>query len=321
MANTYKDKKILVVCGGFSSEREISLKSGKAIYEALKQLGYKDIHLFDLTRENAKEILEAHPDLVYIGLHGKGGEDGAIQGLLEYSGIPYTGPGICSSAICMDKTITKRVLSDAGLPTPKFEVYHKNEITDSDRFANHIVEEFGLPVVFKSPCQGSSLGIVIINEKAAIAPALEEVFKYGDDLLAEKYVNGIEVTLPILGNEEQMLLPIIEISSERALYDYQAKYTGGLSHHIIPACIDKGTYQQVEDLGKQAYRLLHCQGLSNVDFIIDPFRGPMIIEINTLPGMTGMSLLPVAARYMGISFEELVERILILGFEAKRSLV
>ena len=316
-----KDKNILVVCGGFSSEREISLQSGRSIYEALLKLGYHNAKLFDLTRDNAHEIIESRPDMVFIGLHGKGGEDGSIQGLLEFSGIPYTGSGICSSAICMDKIITKRVLENAGLPTAPFSVFHISDVSDNRELARRIIESIGLPVVLKSPSQGSSIGVVIVRKESEMLNAIEEVYKYGDFLLAEQFLDGTELTLPILGNEKPMSLPIIEITSEREFYDYTAKYTSGLCHHIIPACIEASVAKEVESIGIKTYRLLNCQGFARVDFIVDKIKGPMIIEVNTLPGMTAMSLFPDAARYVGISFEELVEKILLLGFQTKRDLI
>ena len=179
-----KNIKVLVVCGGVSTEREVSLRSGKAIYEALKRKGYFHVELFDLTRENMSDILSRKPDVVYLGLHGKGGEDGCIQGMLELAGIPYTGPGVASSAICMDKIMTKRVLDNAGVPTAKFSVRRKDECLEYNKLSTELIKEIGLPMVLKSPCQGSSIGVVIVREKENMVPAIEEVFKYGDHLLA-----------------------------------------------------------------------------------------------------------------------------------------
>lgn len=315
-----KNLSIVVVCGGMSTEREVSLRSGKAVYGALLRKGYVNSKLFDLTRENIGELLLMKPDIVFLGLHGKGGEDGCIQGLLELAGIPYTGPGVCCSAVCMNKIVTKQVLEDAGLPTAKFTVYRKDDCGDMRIVAQQIHERIGLPMVLKSPCQGSSIGVVMVKNEKDILPAMEEVFKYGDHLLAEQFVNGTEITLPIMGNEELTVLPVIEITSEREFYDYTSKYTPGLCHHIIPACIDGKTERDVIEIGKKAYRVLNCCGLSRIDFIVEKDRGPMIIEVNTLPGMTDMSLFPDAARYVGISYEDLVEKILEYGYTAHRDL-
>lgn len=315
-----RNLRILVVCGGISTEREVSLRSGKAIYEALLRKGYSNSILFDLTRDNIAQILEARPDIVFLGLHGKGGEDGSIQGMLELAGIPYTGPGIATSAVCMDKILTKRVLANAGLPTAKFEVFRKDECSDVKAVVGTLIEKLGLPMVLKSPCQGSSIGVVIVHAEDEMAPAIEEVFKYGDHLLAEQFIDGTEVTLPIMGNEDLTVLPVIEITSEREFYDYTAKYTSGLCHHIIPARISSDVEKSLGELGKRAYRVLNCKGLSRIDFIVDKTAGPMIIEVNTLPGMTDMSLFPDAAKYVGISYDDLVEKFLEFGLTAKHDL-
>ncbi len=313
--------KILVVCGGVSTEREVSLRSGRAIYDALIRRGFVNASLFDLTHENISEIAAIHPDIVFLGLHGKGGEDGCIQGFLELAGIPYTGPGVASSAICMNKIFTKRVLSEAGLPTAPFFVMRREKCADLEFASAHLLEKVGLPMVVKSPCQGSSIGVTIVHEASEIPAAIEDALKYGDVILAEQFLDGVEVTLPIMGNEEPVVLPVIEITSEREFYDYTAKYTSGLCHHILPARISEEDRLKVSEVGRKAYRLLNCCGLSRVDFIIDKKRGPMIIEVNTLPGMTDMSLFPDAARAVGMSYEDLVEKILEYGLKAHRDLV
>ena len=313
-----KSLKIVVVCGGISTEREVSLRSGNAVFAALQRKGYTNATLFDLTQDNMSEIIAQRPDIVYLALHGKGGEDGCIQGMLELAKIPYTGPGVAASAVCMDKILTKRVLENAGLPTAKFKVYRKDECNDIEQVCNSLISEIGIPMVVKSPCQGSSIGVVMVKNGADLKDAIEEVFKYGNNLLAEQFVDGVEITLPILGNEELKTLPIIEITSEREFYDFTAKYTSGLCHHIIPACIDSTTEKEVIEIGKKAYRVLDCCGLSRIDFIVDKIDGPVIIEVNTLPGMTDMSLFPDAARYVGLSYEDLVEQILRYGLEVRR---
>ena len=316
-----KALKVMVICGGVSTEREVSLRSGKAIYDALVRKGYCNAELFDLKIDNISEILEKKPDIAFLGLHGRGGEDGCIQGFLELAGIPYTGPGVATSAVCMDKILTKRVLANAGLPTPKFEVYRKEECSDVNAVINDLIEKIGLPMVLKSPCQGSSIGVVLVKSKETMASAIAEVFKYGEHLLAEQFVDGPELTLPIMGNDDLNILPVIEITSEREFYDYTAKYTNGLCHHIIPANIDKTTEEQIIEFGKQAYKVLDCKVLSRIDFIVDKNDGPMIIEVNTLPGMTDMSLFPDAARYTGIGYDDLIEMLLEYGLYARREVL
>ena len=313
-----KSLNIMVVCGGISTEREVSLRSGNAVFAALQRKGYVNAQLFDLRNDNMNDIILSRPDIVFLALHGKGGEDGCIQGMLELAGIPYTGPGVAASAVCMNKILTKRVLENAGLPTAKFRVYRKDECGDVGAVCKELVASIGIPMVVKSPCQGSSIGVVLVKQEKELQDAIAEVFKYGDQLLAEQFVDGTEITLPILGNSELTTLPVIEITSEREFYDFTAKYTSGLCHHIIPACIDASTEKEVIEIGKKAYRVLDCCGLSRIDFIVDKVKGPMIIEVNTLPGMTDMSLFPDAARYVGISYETLVEQILSYGLATKR---
>ncbi|MBO4265417.1 MAG: D-alanine--D-alanine ligase [Clostridia bacterium] len=312
------DLKITVVYGGISSERDVSLKSGAAVANALKQYGYKNVELFDLTSGNISELLRKKPDVAYLALHGKGGEDGCIQGALELAGIAYTGPGVLSSAICMNKILTKRILKAENIPTAKYLEFNKNNIKSEKDISKKIIEELGLPVVLKSPSQGSSIGVLIVHKAEQVEDGVCEIFKLGDELLAEEYLSGVEITLPIIGNEDIEILPDIEITSEREFYDYKAKYTSGLCHHIIPARISDEQRRLVREIGKQVYKKLNCCGLSRIDFIVDDKKGPMVIEVNTLPGMTEMSLVPDAASSAGISFGELTSRILQYGIEAKR---
>lgn len=307
------NKRIAVVCGGVSTEREVSLRSGGAVYDALCRYGFENVILFDLQQDNIMQLLAEKPDICFLALHGKGGEDGCIQGLLELAQIPYTGPGVEASAVCMNKILTKQVLEAAGLPTAKFAVLQKEDCNDLAQVADMLVEKIGLPMVLKSPCQGSSIGVIMVKERAEMPEAIREIFSLGDRLLAEQFLRGTEITLPILGNEEIAVLPDIEITSEREFYDYTAKYTSGLCHHIVPARISEEDRKKAQDIGRKAYKVLGCRGLSRIDFIIDEKQGPMVIEVNTLPGMTEMSLFPDSARAAGISFEELSARIVTLG--------
>lgn len=307
------NKKVMVVCGGVSTERDVSLRSGMAVYEALRRYGYKHVILFDLQQDNMAQILTEKPDICFLALHGKGGEDGCIQGMLELARIPYTGSGVAASAVCMNKILTKQVLEMAGLPTAKFTVVRREEAKDLDAVARMLEEKIGLPMVLKSPCQGSSIGVIMVKEAGQMPEAIREIFSLGDQLLAEQFLRGTEITLPILGNQELTVLPDIEITSEREFYDYTAKYTAGLCHHIIPARISPEDREAVCRIGQAAYKVLECRGLARVDFMIDEKQGPVIIEVNTLPGMTEMSLFPDSARSAGISFEELTSRILELG--------
>jgi len=310
-----KDLKIVVICGGISSEREVSLRSGNAVLEALQHGGYQNATLFDLKRDNLGALLTMPMDLAFLTLHGKGGEDGCIQGALELAGIPYTGPSVEASAICMNKIKTKEILSQAGIPTPKFVTMRVDDHVDEEAATAYLMEKIGLPMVLKSPREGSSIGVVMVKKKDALLPAIREVFSYGDLLLAEEFVDGVELTLPILGNHALTVFPIVEITSENEFYDFEAKYTKGMCHHLIPARISEKAQTEIVEIGKKAYRILGCEGLSRIDFILDSQGIPMLIEVNTIPGMTTMSLFPDSARYAGVSFEELTDRIVQLALE------
>lgn len=310
-----KDLKITVIYGGISSEREVSIRSGRAVYEALLRGGFTNVTLFDLTRKSMGEILSMDTELAYLALHGKGGEDGCIQGMLELAGIPYTGSDVEASACCMDKIRTKELLLRAGLPTPNFLKLSAEDCADREGAAKLIVDTLGLPAVLKSPCEGSSIGVFIVKNAEELKNCIGEIFKYGDMLLAEEFMDGTEITLPILGNSDLRVLTPIEITSENEFYDYESKYTEGMCRHIIPARISDVDCEKVKKIGASAYKCLGCAGLSRIDFIIDKSKGPMVIEINTLPGMTEMSLFPDSARYEGISFPELTERVVEYALE------
>lgn len=313
-----KDLNIVVILGGVSSEREVSLRSGKAVYDALVRRGYRNVRLFDLSENNLAELLSLPMDLAYLALHGWGGEDGRIQGVLDLMGVPYTGSSVEASAICMNKIRTKEILRFAGLPTPRFITKRHAECPDLTETKEELLRIIGLPMVVKSPSQGSSVGVYIIKKEEELLPAIQEVFELGDDLLAEEFVDGVELTLPILGNDVLTVLPVVEITSENEFYDYEAKYTEGMCHHIIPARISDDARARIAEVGRNAYRALGCRGLARIDFILTRDNKPMIIEVNTLPGMTEMSLFPDSARSVGISFEELTETIVSLAYENQR---
>ncbi len=307
-------EKVLVIMGGTSTERDVSLRSGAAVTKALTDAGYEAIP-FDIQPDNVDKIKEINPDVAFLALHGKGGEDGSIQGMLEWMNIPYTGPGVASSAICMDKNLTKKVLCESGVQTPDFMEYEKTQDKSLEAIKKEVIARLGLPVVVKSPSQGSSIGVVMINKEEDFISATEECLKYGDKVLFEKFIDGVELTVPILGNDELTVLPIIEIESQNEFYDFESKYTQGMCRHIIPARVDEKTKKSVEEMAGKAYRAALCRGLSRVDFIVDKEGNPNVIEINTLPGMTEMSLFPDSARYAGISFSELTDKIVKLALE------
>lgn len=313
-----KEIRVVVICGGTSTEREVSLRSGHAVYNGLKKAGFSNVSLFELNNDNVRELLSIDLDLAFLALHGKDGEDGRIQSFLELAGIPYTGPGVQASVLCMNKLLTKAILKNSKIPTADYIVFSKDDLNQYDFVEKRIIDCIGLPAVVKAPSQGSSIGISIVKSKDDIKGALLDSFKYDDMIMVEKFVDGIEVTIPILGNEELKILPIIEIVSEHDFYDYTAKYTSGLCHHIIPARLSKHEVENVQKIGKAAYKALGCTGVSRVDFIVDKIEGPKVVEVNTIPGMTEMSLVPDSAKAVNISFEELVSCIVELGVKTKR---
>ena len=303
-----KNKKILVVMGGTSSEREISLMSGEAVYSALADLNY-NVEKFILNKDNAFEIGEKKPDLCVIMLHGKGGEDGAIQGMLELMNIPYTGSGLTASANCMNKILTKKLISLENIPTPEYAVIKKGE--DVDAFTEKLLSEFDFPLVVKAPCQGSSVGVEIVKNRKELILAIENNINYDGEILIERFIKGTELTVPVMQDGGNCIaLPIVEIVSENTFYDFESKYTAGMSHHIIPARIPDTAAKKIEEYAVSAYKALNCSGVARIDFFIDENNNPYVIEINTIPGMTKTSLVPDSAAHFGLSFGALVEKII-----------
>ncbi len=301
------NKKIGVLLGGLSSEREVSLASGNAILQALQEKGYHAVAI-DVGRDVGEKIREQGIQAAFIALHGRFGEDGAIQGLLELMGIPYTGSGVLASALGMNKTVAKQLFRLRGLLVGPYEVVYTGT---ADRVGT-IVEQIRYPVVVKPHAEGSSVGVSLVFKKEDLAPAVELAFKYGDEILIEKFIRGKEVQVAVLG---ERALGAIEIVPKRSFYDYTAKYEKGMSDHFFPARIPEAVYKRTLEAGLAAHKAIGCRGYSRVDFIIDESGAPYILEVNTLPGMTATSLLPEIARGVGISFPDLVEEILRLAVE------
>lgn len=298
-------KKIGVLLGGLSSEREVSIASGTAILKALHEKGYHAVAV-DVGRDIAEKIHEQNIEAAFIALHGKFGEDGAIQGMLEVMGIPYTGSGILASALGMNKTVSKQVFRSQGLLVGAYEVIYAGRADE----AHSIVAQLQYPVVIKPHAEGSSVGVSLVFKNEEVTPAVELAFKYGDEVLIEKFIKGKEVQVGILGTRA---LGAIEIVPKRTFYDYTAKYEKGMSDHFFPARIPEADYQRTLEAGLAAHRAIGCRGYSRVDFILDESGAPHILEVNTLPGMTATSLFPEIAKGVGISFPDLVEEILRLA--------
>jgi D-alanine-D-alanine ligase len=296
--------KIVVLYGGESPEREVSLKSGRAVAEALKKREHR-VYLLDPAKKNFfKSILKIKPDCAFIALHGGMGESGIIQGFLEVLNIPYTGSDVRSSSVCMNKILTKKILIYHKLPTPAFTEVRRGVKTSLS---------FSLPAVVKPANLGSTIGIKIVKNSRQLESAVEECFSIDDEVLVEEYIRGVEITAGILGdNINPELLPLIEIETKTGFYDYNAKYTSGGSKHIIPPRLNEKTIKKIKFVSAKAYKILGCSGLARMEMIVK--RGiPYILDVNTIPGLTNLSLLPDAARAKGISFEDLCERILMFA--------
>ena len=296
-----KTKKIGVLMGGLSAERDVSLKSGAAVHKALLARGY-DAVAIDVDRDVAQVLVKEWVDVAFIALHGRYGEDGAIQGLLEIMGIPYTGSGVLASALAMNKIFAKQAFQAAGLTVAPYKV-----LCRGDNIADPAGLGFSLPVVVKPSQEGSSVGISIVKQESEFAAALKEAFRYDREILVERFVKGREVQV---GRLEDRALGAIEIVPKNEFYDFDAKYSPGMAEHILPARLPADLYQKVLRAGEEAHRALGCSGYSRVDFLVTEEGECYILEVNTLPGMTDLSLLPEIARGSGIGFEDLVERIL-----------
>ncbi|WP_243370049.1 D-alanine--D-alanine ligase [Geotalea sp. SG265] len=295
-----KTKKIGVLMGGLSAEREVSLKSGAAVLKALIGKGYDAVGV-DVDRKVADKIAGEGIEAAFIALHGRYGEDGAIQGLLELMGIPYTGSGVLASALAMNKIFAKQTFQAAGLTVAPYRVVCRGESLDPRTFG------FPFPVVVKPSQEGSSVGVSIVKTESGLAAAMAEAFRYDREILIEQFIKGSEVQVGILDDKA---MGAIEIVPKKEFYDFEAKYTDGMAEHILPARLPAELYEKVLRLGEDAHRALGCSGYSRVDFLVTGEGLCYILEVNTLPGMTDLSLLPEIARGAGIEFGELVERII-----------
>lgn len=307
-----KQDVIAVVLGGPSAEADISRVTGGAIAAALREKGY-----------NAKEV-ELVPDrllatlhamgakVVFNAVHGKYGEDGRLQSILEAAGIPYTGCGVLASAVSMDKAATKRYLQSAGVSTPRCLIISKREAGDLAVVKAHILEAFGLPVVIKAASQGSSIGVTIAKEADQIEAALTDAFSYSDNVLAEECIQGKELTVALMEEKGEVKpLPVVWIAPHSGAYDFHSKYTKGATDYHCPAPLDAAVTEYVQKLAVAAYKVLGLSGVARIDVMLNEQGQGFVLEANTVPGMTPTSLVPKAAAAVGISFPDLCERILL----------
>lgn len=292
--------KVAVLLGGRSAEREISLRSGNMVLGALKRKGV-DAHAFDPQDEGLEKLIAQRFDRVFIALHGRFGEDGTVQGALEYLGLPYTGSGVMASALAMDKWRTKLLWQAAGVSTPPYEVLSR----DSDFVA--IAQRLGIPLMVKPAREGSSIGMSKVTSVEKLEAAYETAAQYDDVIIAERFIEGVEVTAAILNDEA---LPLIRLETPRVFYDYQAKYFADDTRYICPSGLPDAQERSIQEQALRAFRLIGCSGWGRVDVMVDSAGLPYLLEVNTIPGMTDHSLVPMAARARGIEFDDLCLRIL-----------
>ena len=305
----FKFGKVAVLMGGHSAEREISLLSGGGVLQALRSQGV-DAHAFDPAERDLSELKTDGFARCFIALHGRFGEDGTVQGALELLGIPYTGSGVMASSMAIDKVMTKRVLMAENLPTPNFVLLRRGAYTDADMHA--VPDALGLPLIVKPAREGSSIGLTKVTDRKAMAAAVQRAEQLDADVLCEQFISGDEVTCPVLGSGSgATALPVIRIVAPDGDYNYQNKYFNNTTQYLVPCDLPTGEEESIQKLVLTMYRLLNCRGWARADVMIDrATRQPYLLEINTSPGMTGHSLVPMSARAAGISYEDLCMAVL-----------
>jgi D-alanine--D-alanine ligase len=308
-----KDKKIIVLMGGPSAEREVSFNTGRAILGALKEKGYNAAEM-DLNPQSFMEdIKKSGCAVVFNAVHGRYGEDGTVQGALELMGIPCTGSGLLANAMAMDKAVSKRIFIAENIPTPKSKIY---TLEDKRRaLASEIAAEFSFPVVVKAASQGSSIGVAIVEKQGDLENAVQDSFKYSDEIVVEEFIKGRELTVAVWGMDKKEALPVVEIVPHSGKYDYASKYTKGATDYIVPANLSDAERKAVQTAGVRAFKSLGCKGIARVDIMLGADGVPYVLEVNSVPGMTATSLVPKAAKAAGISFEDLCERLLLMAIQ------
>jgi D-alanine-D-alanine ligase len=304
--------RVAVLKGGRSLEREVSLRSGANAEAALQRLGH-DVLEVDVDQHLVRTLRAERPDVAFIALHGKGGEDGTVQELLEILEIPYTGPGVLACERAWDKVVAKAHFAAAGVATPPAYAFSQDAFRElgAGEAIPEIRERLGLPLVVKPAKQGSALGITVAREPAQVPAALMSALSYDDRVLLERFVPGRELAVSVLGTSDPWALPVVEaIPLDRDFYDFEARYTPGLTDFVAPARLPDEIAQEAARVAITCFRALGCRGVSRVDMILDPDDRIWVLEINAIPGMTDTSLLPKAAEAAGLGFDEVVERIL-----------
>ncbi|MEA2015959.1 MAG: D-alanine--D-alanine ligase [Actinomycetota bacterium] len=310
-------KNIAVLMGGRSLEREFSIKSGQRISNALRKLGHNVIKM-DVNESIVENLNSEKIDLAYIALHGKDGEDGTIQEILEVLGIPYTGPGVYPNVLSFDKIISKQIFISKEIPTPPFYFLNTSSFRElgSSKLLPFIIEKIGLPMVVKPSAQGSALGIRIVNDKESLPEAIIYALSYSKKVILEKFINGVELAVSIIGKNKPRTLPTVEIVPKKKFFDFESRSGVGETDYFVPARLSPEENKIVEQTAIKVNNALKCNRLSRVDMIFDKKEKiPYVLELNTSPGMTDTSLLPMSAEEAGMSFEELVDEIIGMSLE------
>lgn len=313
MTDVTRDVRVAILMGGRSAEREVSLNTGQQVAEALESIGYETMCIDSGSPGFVTELSAASPKVVFVCLHGRFGEDGTVQGMLELLEIPYVGSGVLASALAMDKVMSKHFFAQMGIPSPAYVHVRRQEPVD----IRAVTEALGPKTVVKPANEGSAIGVTISHEPDELPSAIDEALRFDDNVLVEEFVPGVEVTVGVLGNEELMALPTLEIVPEHEFYDYESKYVPGMSRHIIPARVSEEARTECQRLALLAHRAFGCRGMSRSDTIVDADGRTQMLEVNTIPGMTRTSLLPDAARAAGIEFPRLCERLVELALEKR----
>lgn len=305
-----KGKRVGVVFGGPSSEREVSIRSGRAVCESLKRSGYNIIEIGE-HGSIEKDLIDKKVDVAFIVLHGRYGEDGTLQKFLELNNISYTGSDSSSSRNAIDKHLAKEIFTANNIPTPDYIVAEKGK--DMEALLNKVEKRFSFPVVVKPATEGSSIGLSIVKERVLFLDAVKTAFNYDNKLVIEKFIQGEEITVGILGEEP---LAVVRICPKSGFYDFESKYTAGLTEYEVPAKLPEDLYKQIQSIGLASHKALGCRDFSRVDLRLAPDGSLWVLEVNTIPGFTATSLLPKTAQAVGICFDDLCERM--LGFAFNR---
>ena len=305
-----KDYAVAVLYGGTSGEREVSLNSGTCCARALEEKGFAVTMIDPASRDDLKRLVEETFDVAFLALHGKGGEDGTMQGFLETLGIPYTGSGILSNAIAINKGKSKDLYESAGLRVAASVLVGRNDVLD-DADRQEIVDTCGIPCVVKPSTEGSSLGMTIVRDASDLQAALDTALAVDDEAMVEQFIDGIELTVGVMGSDDPTAFPVIQIlSNDDEFYNYHAKYAAGGSTHICPAPISEEATEQAQGMAVAAHAVLGCKGISRTDIMLDEEGRCWVLETNTLPGMTDTSLIPDAARAVGMDFGDVCEKLI-----------